>query len=344
MELNQRAQRVLSTLIQIYIRTGEPVSSRAVVKTSMPHLSAATVRNILAELDEWGYVTQPHTSAGRMPTDRGYRLYVDSLLKGKRLSVAGLQRIARSYPQGKAAGAVTCLLRETSKILSQTSHYVGLVMGPRVSSVSYSHMEFIRITETQVLVILVSKSGIVHTRTIDASCELSQEELDALTACVNEELCGITLEELRKRVVRKLKADVRLYQELLSKVFVFNEVSEAALAESQVYLDGTANILSYPDIAQDLERMKRIFQTLERQSTLVQLLDRSMHSEGVLVFIGSENPLRMLEDCSLVTANYKCDNRVVGTLGVIGPKRMDYSRVIPIVDYTSKLLSRSINC
>ncbi len=344
MELNPRAHRVLSTLIQIYIRTGEPVSSGAVVKTAMPHLSAATVRNILAELDELGYVTQPHTSAGRIPTDQGYRLYVDSLLKGKRRSVAGLQRIARSYPQGKTAGEVTCLLRETSKILSQASHYVGLVMGPRVSNVSYNHMEFIRISQSQVLVILVSKSGIVHTRTIDAAGELSQDELTELTACVNEELCGITLEELRKRVVRKLKADVRVYRELLNKVFVFNEVSEADVVESQVYLDGTANILSYPDIAHDLDRMKRIFQALERQSTLVQLLDRSMHSEGVLVFIGSENPLRMLEDCSLVTANYKCNNRVIGTLGVIGPKRMDYSRVIPIVDYTSKLLSRSINC
>ncbi len=344
MEPNQRAQRVLSTLIQIYSRTGEPVSSRAVVKTSMPHLSAATVRNVLAELDEWGYVTQPHTSAGRIPTDQGYRLYVDSLLTAKRLPAAGLQRIARSYPRGKVAGEVTCLLRETSKILSQASHHVGLVMGPRVSSVSYNHMEFIRIGESQVLVILVSKSGIVHTRTIEGVCELSQDELNELTACVNEELCGITLEELRERVIRKLKADVHLYQQLLNKVFAFNQVSEADLAGSYVYLDGTANILSYPDIARDLDRMKRIFQTLERQSTLVQLLDRSMHTDGVLVFIGSENPLRMLEDCSLVTANYKCDNRVVGTLGIIGPKRMDYSRVIPIVDYTSKLLSRSINC
>lgn len=343
MDLNQRTKQILFSLVHSYINTGEPVASRTVVKKTDLKLSPATVRNILADLDEMGYLTQPHASAGRIPTDVGYRFYVNHLMENIRLSSEVIEQVASHYVSIKRKKELDTLFQETSQIMSEASQYIGLVVAPKLSHVTYNHMEFIRLAEHGILLILVSQSGFVHSRLISTDMDLSQDDLNELTSYANEELCGLTLEQVRERIVRKMAADMHLYQGLLRKIFLTDESSELLEPQSQIYLEGTYNILDLPGFS-DLKRIKRILQAFERKSMLVQLLDWSMDSEGVMVYIGSENPLRILEDCSLVTANYKYKDKVVGTLGVIGPKRMDYSKVISVVDCTSQLLSQFISC
>jgi len=341
MELNQRAREVLFALVQSYIQTGGAVCSKTVARKSGLNLSAATIRNILAKLDEQGYLTQPHPSAGRVPTDRGYRFYVDSLMERLGLPDEEIGRIARRYRlrKGSRGKEPDSLLKETSRILSEVSQYIGMVMSPRISDVRYNHMEFIRMGKREILVILVSESGFVHSCTIFPELSLTQAELDELTRILNTQLCGLTLVEVRERIVRKMRDDMYGYRKLLEKVFMTNLFSGSQSVYSQIYLQGTSNILNCSDFADDLEKMKKLFETFEQKNRLIQLLDRSMQSTGVLVYIGSENPLRWLEDCSLVTATYRCNNNVMGSLGVMGPKRMDYSKVIPVVESTAKLLS-----
>ncbi len=343
MELNSRTEAVLFTLVRHYIESGGPVSSKAIVKQSDLKLSPATVRNILALLDEKGYLMQPHTSAGRIPTDMGYRAYVNYLMGRSGLSAEDASRIDHCYGSSREGKVLGTLLQETSQILSEFSHSIGLVLAPKMTNVRYNHMKFIRMGDYEILAVLVSQSGILQSRVIHSDPGLSQEELDELTRVLNRELCGLTLEEVRRKIVRKMEDDMRVYRALLKKVFLMSEISEPEEMQNQLYLEGAPRLLEHPEFAENIERMKTIFQTFTKKSNLVELLDRSIDADGVLVYIGSENRHRMLEDCSVVTASYKCNDRAVGTLGVIGPKRMDYSKVIPVVDYTSKLLSRFIH-
>jgi heat-inducible transcriptional repressor len=341
--LNPRTQEVLSTLVRHHIETGGAVSSSTVVKKAGLKLSPATVRNILADLDEKGYLAQPHTSAGRVPTDLGYRFFVNNLMDHSSLSQEDAAKIIQRYRLSIKSKVLGELLQETSQILSEFSHYIGWVMAPTTTNVRYNHMKFIGMGNREILVILVSESGIVQIKEVSSDAQLSQEELDALTDSLNQQLSGLTLDEVRKRIILKMKEDMRTYREILQKVFLMSEISEPQGFENRIYLEGTPNMLEHVDFTENIEKMKRIFQAFTKKSNLVQLLDHSMHTEGVLVSIGAENHHRMLEDCSLVTANYKCNNQVVGTLGVIGPRRMNYSQVIPVVDYTSRVLSRLIH-
>ncbi len=343
MELNPRMEEVLFTLVRHYIESGGPVSSKTVLKQSSLNLSPATVRNLLALLDAKGYLMQPHTSAGRVPTDMGYRAYVNHLMGCSGLSAEDASRIDHRYGSSSAGKVLGTLLQETSQILSEFSHSIGLVLAPKMTNVRYNHMKFIRMGDYEILAVLVSQAGILQSRVIRSDSGLSQEELDELTQVLNRELCGLTLEEVRRRIVRKMEDDMRVYRAILRKVFLMSEISEPEELQNQLYLEGAPKLLEHPEFAKNIERMKTIFQAFTKKSNLVRLLDRSIDADGVLVFIGSENRHRMLEDCSVVTASYKCNDRVVGTLGVIGPKRMDYSKVIPVVDYTSKLLSRFIH-
>jgi len=343
MDLNQRTKDILFSLVHNYINTGGPVASRTVVKKTNLKLSPATVRNVLADLDDMGYLTQPHASAGRVPTDMGYRFYVNHLMDHIGHSKEDVDQVARHYVTLKRRREVDALFQETSQILSMVSHYVGLVLAPKLSNIIYNHMEFIRLSNHEILLILISQSGLVHSRLISTDMNMSQDDLNELTSYANEELCGLTLEGVRERIVRKMAADMQLYQNLLRKIFLADESSSEFFGTNgQIYMEGASNIVDLPEFS-DLKRVKKILQAFERKSILVQLLDRSMDSEGVVVYIGSENPMRILEDCSLVTANYKYKDKVVGTLGIIGPKRMDYSKVISVVDGTSQLLSQFIS-
>jgi heat-inducible transcriptional repressor len=336
----KRTRRILEAVILEYIKGGVPVGSRAIAKRYGLKVSPATVRNVMADLEELGLLYQPHTSAGRVPTELGLRVYIDAILKIQQLSVGDREKIRQYYRGG--ASRVEGLLRETSKVLSSFSKQAGVVLTPRLSQTMFKRIEFVRLRPNMVMTILVSQAGIVHNTLFEMEEDISQEELDKYSRYLNELLQDLTLHQVKERLLEEMEKEKVLFDSLLSKAL---ELSQRALQEniedSELYIDGGTNLLDNPEFA-DVEHMRRIFSTFEEKSRLIDLLDKSMLAGGINIFIGSESELSDMESVSFVTSPYASGDEVLGTLGVIGPTRMDYSRIIPLVDYTAKLLSRML--
>lgn len=331
---------MLEAIILEYIKSGMPVGSRAVAKRYGLNVSPATIRNVMADLEELGLLHQPHTSAGRIPTELGLRVYIDSIIKIQQLSVADRERIRRSYKTG--ASPVEELLKETSKVLSSFSRQAGVVLTPRLYQTVFRRIEFVRLRASMVMTILVSQAGIVHNTVFGIEEDISQEELDKYSRYLNSMLQDLTLDQVKARLLEEMKKEKVLFDRLLSKVL---ELSKKALQEniedSELYIGGRTNLLDNPEFA-DVEQMRRIFDAFEEKSKIIDLLDKSMSAGGVNIFIGSESELLDMESVSFVTSPYTSGGDILGTLGVIGPTRMDYSRIIPLVDYTAKLLSKML--
>jgi len=336
-ELNDRSRKILEAIIEDYIVSAEPVGSRAVTRRHQLTLSPATVRNVMADLEEMGYLVSPHTSAGRVPTEKGYRFYVDSLLQVRQLNREEQLRIKRRYRQRGLR--VEELLQETGRTLSTLSNYTGIVMAPRFTSTAFRHIEFIRLSQGRILVVFVTHSGLVQNKLIENREGLSQAELETISNYLNHTLGGLTIQQVKSRIVEEMAQEKALYDRLLQRAL---QLSEAALQDEpggQIFIEGACNILDQPEFA-DLDRMKRLFRTFEQKNQLVVLLDRAQLADGVQIFIGSESEYSDIEGCSLITASYSNSRGTLGTLGVIGPSRMPYSMVIPIVDYTARLVSQ----
>lgn len=334
--LSERNKAVLQSIITNYIREALPVSSGVVAAKHAAGLSSATIRNIMAELEDLGYLKQPHTSAGRIPTDKGFRFYIDSIMKLKELPFLEKERIRSSYHIGDmagntAGGDMETVMKETSSILSALSMCIGVVLAPRFDNIIVKHIEFIKTNSRQIMVVLVSEAGIVQTKIIHVDDDITQPVLARLSEYVNNIANGITLRELRARVIKEMRKEKRLYDKLMKKVLL--------ISDADIYVDGRANILSQPEFIKDMERMKEIFEAFEKKSVIVKFLDRTIETKGMQIFIGSEDEYNEIKGLSLVTATYGKDICTMGTIGVAGPIRMDYSRIIPIVDYTAKLLS-----
>lgn len=336
-DLNDRSRRILEAIIEDYIESAEPVGSRAVTRRHQMGLSPATVRNVMADLEEMGYLTAPHTSAGRIPTEKGYRFYIDALLQVRQLSATERQRIDHQYRiKGRRTEEI---LQEAGKVLSSISHYTGLVLAPRFTSTVFRHIEFIRLSQGRILVVFVSQSGIVQNKIIETEDSLSPAELEQMTNYLNRTLSGLSIPEVKARILEEMQQEKALYDRLLQKALEFSREAFGEESAGQVYIEGAVNILEQPEFA-DVDRMKRLFRTFEQKSLLVNLLDKAQKAQGVQIFIGSESEYREIEGCSLVTAAYSGRRGNLGTLGVIGPTRMPYSLVIPIVDYTARLVSK----
>lgn len=336
-ELNERSRRILEAIIEDYIDSAEPVGSRAVTRRHQMGLSPATVRNVMSDLEEMGYLAAPHTSAGRIPTEKGYRFYVDALLRVRQLTPAERQRIERQYLlKGRRTEE---LLQEAGKVLSSISHYTGLVLAPRFTSTVFRHIEFIRLSQGRILVVFVAQSGIVQNKIIETDESLSQPELEQMTNYLNHILTGLTISEAKARILEEMQQEKALYDRLMQKALEFSRETFCEESGGQVYIEGAANILEQPEFA-DVERMKRLFRAFEQKSLLIELLDKAQRAQGVQIFIGNQSQYRELEGCSLVIAAYSGRQGNIGTLGVIGPTRMPYSLVIPIVDYTARLVSK----
>jgi heat-inducible transcriptional repressor len=334
--LTQRDKNILKIVVQDYINNGEPVGSRTVAKESDLNLSPATIRNVMADLEEMGLLSQPHTSAGRVPTTKGLRIFIDTLLDRQGLSAPELEKIMSTY---RDCGAdVSQLMRGTCRILSAFSHYTGIVMPPSLQETIFKRIEFIRIKSSHVLVIFVASSGLVQNRVAEMEEDLSQDELDKITHYLNDLLSDLPLREVRQRIVEEMRREKMAYDELLQRVLQLGGEALGARDERDLYIEGQTNILDEPAFA-DVERMKELFKAFEEKSLLVKLLDRSMKAQGVQVLFGSECGVAGIEGCSLITSTYGHPGRFLGILGVIGPMRMNYSRVIPMVDYTAKLLT-----
>ncbi|MDO3378318.1 heat-inducible transcriptional repressor HrcA [Geoalkalibacter halelectricus] len=336
--LNERSRKILEAIIEDHIASAEPVGSRSITRRHGIGLSPATVRNVMADLEEMGYLAAPHTSSGRVPTEKGYRFYIDSLLQVRALTPQQKERIRR-YCRRRGLRADE-LLREAGRVLSNLSHYTGIVMAPQFTASVFRHIEFVRLSQGRILAIFVAESGLVQNKIIETDEDLSRGDLEQMNNYLNHSYAGLSLPEIKRRLVEDMSRDKALYERLLKRTMpLFN----AALCEEEsreVFIEGLSRMFEQPEFS-DLERMKRLFKAFEQKSLLVEFLDKCRESQGVRIFIGSETEYREIEGCSLITAGYRnADGRTIGTLGVIGPTRMAYSQVIPIVDYTAQLMSQ----
>jgi heat-inducible transcriptional repressor len=330
--LDDRAKLLLKALVERYIADGQPVGSRTLSKASGLELSPATIRNVMSDLEELGLIVSPHTSAGRIPTARGYRLFVDTMLTVRQDHFAA-QRLAPDQPQKVISNA--------ANLLSSLSQFVGVVIAPRRSSV-FRHIEFLRLSERRLLVILVSPEGDVQNRVIFTEADYSQNHLVEAANYLNSNYVGLAIEQVRERLQVEVET---LRSEIASLMQAAVAVSSEAISESQdeVVISGERNLLAVTDFSHDLGHLRRAFDLFEQKAQLMRLLDIAGQAEGVRIFIGGESQVVPFEDLSIVSAPYEVDGQVVGTLGVIGPTRMAYDRMIQIVDITSKLVSNALS-
>jgi heat-inducible transcriptional repressor len=325
---------LLKTLVERYIADGQPVGSRALSKYSGLDLSAATVRNVMADLEELGLIASPHTSAGRIPTARGYRLFVDTMLTAQRQALVAPQ-LPAEQPQKVIANA--------AHLLSNLSQFVGVVMAPKRSSV-FKQIEFVKLSERRVLVIIVAPDGDVQNRVMFTDSELDSSQLIEAANYLNSHYAGLDIEQVRERLrteVEQLRSQVADLMQ--AAVNISAEALSPATQEEQVVIAGQSNLLAVSDFSHDMHNLRRAFDLFEQKTQILRLLDFSSQAEGVRIFIGGESHIVPIEELSVVSAPYEVDGQIVGTLGVIGPTRMPYDKMIQIVDITSKLVSNALS-
>ena len=335
--LDPRARTLLKTLIERYIAEGQPVGSRALSKFSGLDLSPATIRNVMADLEDLGFISSPHTSAGRIPTPRGYRLFVDTLL-----TVHTLDDIARNeMREHLLPDQPQRMIGAAAQMLSELTHFAGVVMVPKRQT-TFRHIEFLSLSEKRILIIIVTPDGDVQNRVLVTEKGYSQSQLVEAANFINEHYAGVEFDQIRGRIHNELKS---LQQDIVTLTQAAVEAGGQALAEQpETYvLSGEKNLLGVADLSSNMDSLRRLFDMFERKTSLLQLLESSSHAEGVQIFIGGESKLVPLDEMSVVTAPYEVNGKIVGTLGVIGPTRMAYERVIPIVDITAKLLSSALS-
>ena len=335
--LSERAQLLLKTLIERYITEGQPVGSRALSKYSGLDLSPASIRNVMADLEDLGFIASPHTSAGRIPTPRGYRFFVDTLLTIKPLDSMEINKLEGQLHVDNRQRLVT----SASQVLADVTRFAGVVMTPRRSG-GFRHIEFVKLSETRVLLILVTPEGDVQNRILLTERAYTPSELIEAANILNQKFAGLTFEETRKRIHEELKQLREDMTQLMTRAL---DAGSEAVSESaeDVVISGESRLLDVQDLSSDMQRLRNLFDLFERKTGLLQLLDISSRAHGVQIFIGGESGLVSLDECSVVTAPYEVDGQIVGTVGVIGPTRMAYERVIPIVDITAKLLSSALS-
>lgn len=346
-ELNERSRYILRTLIEGYIRDGQPVGSRAIARDSGLDVSPATVRNVMMDLEEMGLITSPHTSSGRIPTPKGYRFFVDSLLKFKSVESLDPDSAELDDFQGLLApnNSIQGLVNSVSTLLSGVTHMAGVVTLPRRDHLMFRHIEFLPLTQQRVLVILVFNESDVENRVIYTEQGYTEEQLQAAANYINATFAGhnLNLHDIRTHLLEEMKRTKdNLYHlmqtvvEMADKVFVEQPHSE------DFVLAGQVNLMEFAELS-NTEKLRVLFEAFNQKQDILHLLDQCLNSQGIQIFIGEESGYDPLEECSVVASSYGVDDKTLGVLGVIGPQRMDYDRVISIVDVTAKLLSSALN-
>jgi len=339
--LDERTKQILFAVIQCYINSPGPVGSRVVTKKYSFGLSPATIRNIMSDLEEMGYLRQPHTSAGRVPTDTGYRYYVDSISTESRHInkdfVDGLNRKLELLKKD-----INAFLDEASRMLSSLSHYIGITMSPNAGSSTLSKIELIKYRDDRLAVILFTDEGLIRNKVFSIDTSLSQKDLNRIASFINSQFSGCTLEEIKKLMVVEMTREKVLCDRLIAEA---TKICNIVLSTSpgNVYVSGLSEVLALPDFC-DIDRIKELLKTIEDKHVIVKLLDKIAGSDGTQVFIGSENPLDEMKKFSLVAATYKEGNRPIGAVGIIGPTRMNYMQAISIVDLTASYITEILSC
>jgi heat-inducible transcriptional repressor len=338
MQLDSRAQTLLKALVERYIADGQPVGSRALSKISGLDLSPATIRNIMADLEEMGFVSSPHTSAGRVPTPRGYRVFVDTLLTVQTIDETSVElkfqpRLQLNSPQK--------IISNAAQVLSSLSQFAGVVMTPRHESV-FQQIEFLRLSEKRILLVIVAPNGEVQNRLLLTDIDYTPSQLVQAANYINQHYAGLSFDDVRNRLQVELR---QLRDDMTSLMQAAVEAGSDAMADTSedFVISGERNLLSVTDLASNMTSLRKLFDMFEQKTSLMQLLDVSSKATGVQIFIGGESQLVPMDEMSVVTAPYEVNGKIVGTLGVIGPTRMAYERVIPIVDITAKLLSNALS-
>jgi len=336
--LTERETLILQTVLARYIQTGEPVGSRTVAKVSGLNLSAATIRNSMQEMEERGYLKQPHTSAGRVPTPLGFRYYVDRILPIQGLG-AGIQRQLEEAFIPSAAGPQE-LFRQASRALSLASGHPSLVLSPRPQGMLLRHIQFIALGGDGIICLLVAQDNQVQTRFLRVEADYTQEQLDRFSRYLNTICQNLTLAEARSRILAQLEEEKNLFDKMVSQALSLSrQALQPEEEEDELYVEGTSHILNYPEFAADVEKIRLIFKAFEDKHYLIDLLDRTLASQGVHIIISPDEHFPEMQ-LSLVASSYQSEQAPLGSLGVIGPMRMDYARVVPIVKYTASLVTK----
>lgn len=338
--LDGRKREILATIVKDHIATGQPVGSFTLAKQSRENLSSATIRNVCAELEDDGFLTHPHTSAGRLPTDKGYRFYVDNVLGSKRLSRSDAALINDSLLDEQSLANPDQLMERTSRLLSQLSDNVGIVVSPSSSKDILHHIEFVRLPDSRILVITVSSAGRVQDRVIRVDAEFNQDELNSTSRYLVENFSGWRLSEIRDELLLRMSEEKALYDQFLRNAVILCSQSLQEGDQPDVFIEGASNIIAKPDFA-DTERMRALFKMFEQKSRIVKILNECIESanrEAVAVRIGSENRLADLRNCTVIASQcFYPGGAAVGSIGVVGPTRLEYDRLIAIVDYIARL-------
>lgn len=336
--LDQRAQILLKALIERYIAEGQPVGSRALSKSAGLDISPATIRNVMSDLEEMGFVASPHTSAGRVPTPLGYRFFVDSLLTVQPLERAEVQELEHQLQPDQPQRVISL----ASHLLSDLTRFAGVVVSPRKEMAKIRQIEFISLSEKRVLLIIVTANGDVQNRILFTERPYSASELTRAANFLNRNFAGFDFDEIGSRVraeLAQLRADM---SDLMAAAISAGQEAIAENAPAYV-ISGERNLLEVADLSSNMNRLRELFRLFDHKTSLLQLLELSRQAQGVQIFIGGESGIASLDECTVITAPYAVDGKIVGSVGVIGPTRMAYERVIPIVDITARLLSLALS-
>ena len=337
-DMTERQQHLLKVLVERYIGDGQPVGSQTLVKESGLDLSSATIRNVMADLEDLGLITSPHTSAGRIPTNLGYRLFVDSLLTVEKLSTGVIQKISSNI---ESEADVQSLLGKTSSMLSEVTHLAGLVMIPRVKTQSLRHVEFLPLSENRVLAVLVINNKDVQNRVIHTQRTYTTSELEQAANYLNRAFARQNLSTVRSDLLNEMSEAKDQVNQLMTTVIEMTEALDLGAQQKDYVIAGQTNLMEEGQLT-DIDKLRQLFEAFNHKQDILHLLDQALDGQGIQLFIGEESGYKALDDCSIVTSTYEADGEILGVLGIIGPTRMSYEKVIPIVDMTAKILGSTL--
>lgn len=334
-ELDQRKKQILKVVTDDYIASAEPVGSRTIARRYDLGLSPATIRNEMADLEEGGYLEQPHTSAGRVPSEKGYRYYVDALMSAHQLNEKEVELIYHELEDHHSE--IETVIHQTSKILAQFTKYPSMALGPQIQTAVFRHIQLVKLSNNTILVLLVTDTGYVENKIIEFENEITDSELDRISNLLNRKLRGMNLRDIKSNVIKELNSEMVFQDEFFSEAVKVLIRTIAEHSQEKVFVDGATKILEQPEFS-DILKFKPLMKALEEEDCLYKLLSNNLQ-RGSKVKIGSENENYGIQDCSVVTAGYEIAGRTVGVIGVLGPTRMEYAKVLPIVEYTAIVLS-----
>ena len=339
-ELDSRARDVLREIILQHVSTGEPISSRSLSRCGRFQLSPASLRNVMADLEDWGYLAQPHTSAGRVPTDRGYRFFIDHLMKSRAISQREREAIDGEVSQ---ASEIEQMLHLASSVLSKLSDQVGVVFMPTLLQFTIRSMDFVLVGETKIMCIIVGTNGVVVNKIIDTRVGFTRDELEKIGRYITTEFFGLTLDQIRRRLVRMTEEERTLHDRMMQKTIALGieAVNDVAPVEHELYVEGTSSILTKPDFA-DANALRKTMLALQEKEKLIHILESFLDEDGLQILVGSESDFTQVHNFSIVARRYGTQAAPLGMVGIIGPMRMEYARMAPLVDYLGRALSRKI--